>query len=320
MESKGLLSFREFEGKKTTILTIPKGTILFRHVYKTDSPIYDFLGKYNEKEDKYTLSPDQYIYFYFYPYIRDTNKFVSSEIQDISTMITYVTSRDVNILLLIYPSKYSKSKRFRSNAIALCDEKIDCSGQKGFETDICFKNKFREENPDILGNISIKYSDNVDLKEAIQSGKFNDFKKFITFFKNVNNNSGVPELALYPRTKNTDKCIETKLDVSGYDWITKHFEEFNYFPLLVQPHKLYEKDDFYKFLIQGFNPEGYIDPETSKVVYHLTIDKRTYFYMLKEVIEKKTYDHCLDIHIKNKLKILKEKNSELIFKHSYMNS
>jgi hypothetical protein len=317
MKSNNLISFRDFEGKKSTILTIPKGTILFRHVYKTDNPINDFLGKYNEKEDKYTLSPDQYIYFYFYPYIRDTNKFVSSEIQDISTMITYVTTRDINILLLIKPSKYSKSKRFRSNTISLCNEKIDCEGQKGFETDICFKEKFREENSDILGNISIKYSDNIDLKEAIKSGKFNDFKKFIAFFKNVNNNLGVPEIALYPRIKNTDKCIETKLDIPGYDWIKKNFEEFNYFPLLVQPHKLYEKGDFYKFLIDSFNPEGYTEPE-SKKVYHLTIDKRTYFYMLTEVIEKETLKYCLNDSFKNKLKILRSKNPELIFDYSYI--
>ena len=316
MENYSLISFREFEGEKLTILTIPKGTILFRHIYKTDNPINDYLGVYDKEKDTYVLSPDQYIYFYFYPYIRDTNKFVSSEIKDISTMITYVTSRDTNILLLIKPSKYSKSKRFRSKSIILCDETTNCDNSKGFKTDVCFNPKFKEENPDIVGNISIKYSDNLDLKNVFFSEKFKDFRKFISFFRNINNNSGVPEIALYPRAKNSDRCIETKLDISGYDWITKNLEEFNYFPLLVQPHKLYEKDEFYKFLINGFDAKGYTESETNKV-YHLTIDKRTYFYMLFEVIDEETKEYCLPIETKNKLKILKDKNPDLIFKYSY---
>jgi hypothetical protein len=316
MKSVNLISFREFEGKKSYIFTIPKGTILFRHVYGENDYINDYLGTYDKLNNKYTLSPDKATYFYFYPYVRDTNKYFNDMILNNSTMMTYITSKDVNVLLLIKPSKYTKSRKNKSNAIISCKDTASCEGIAGFERDICSNPKFKEENPDIVGRINLGYGDNLDLKNAIESGKFNDFKKFIAFFRNADNRSGVFEVSLFPKIKNTDKCIETKLDLPGYDWIVKHLEEFNYFPLLIFPHNLYEKGELYKFLIDSFNPEGYTEPETKKV-YHLTIDKRTYFYMLDEVIENDTKKHCLSVSSKNKLKILRSKNSELIFDYSH---
>lgn len=315
METKGLLSFREFEGKKSTILTIPKGTILFRHIHGENDYINDYLGNYDKLTDNYRLSPDKAVYFYFYPYVRDTNRYLPDEIKINSTMMTYITSKDVNVLLLIKPSKYTKSKKNKSNAIISCKDTLSCEGELGFERDICSDPKFKEKNPDVVGRVNLGYGDNVDLKNAIESGKFNDFKKFIAFFKNADNRSGVFEVSLFPRIKNADTCIETKLDLPGYDWIVKHLEEFNFFPLLIFPHNLYEKGELYKFLLEGFKPEGYMEPETSKV-YHLTIDKRTYFYMIKEVIEKDTMKYCLPLETKNKLKMLKSKNPELIFDYS----
>lgn len=316
MITNNLISFRYFEGKKSTIFTIPKGTVLFRHIYNENNYINDYLGKYDKETDTYRLSPDKAVYFYFYPYVRDTNKYFPDLTLTNSTMMTYITTKDINVLLLIKPSKYTKSKRNKSNAIISCKDTTGCEGESGFERDICSNPEFKTQNPDVVGRINLGYGDNIDLKNAIESGKFEDFKKFIAFFRNADTRSGVFEVSLFPRIKNNDKCIETKLDLPGYDWIVKNLEEFNYFPLLIFPHILYEKDELYKFLIDGFNPKGYTEPETKKI-YHLTIDKRTYFYMLQEVIDKDTIKYCLSISSKDKLKILRTKNPNLIFDYSY---
>jgi len=316
MSNKSLISFREFEGKKSWILTIPKGTILFRYIFGGKEPIKDYIGKYNEEKDIYTLSQDDCVFFYFYPYVRDTCKYLTGAIKSDSVMVTYVTTVDINILLLVKPSKYTKYPKSKSNAVLSCKDIVSCEGFYGFKNDICFQEKFRKENPDVVGNINLGYKDNVDLKEAIESGKFDDFKKFVAYFNDQGMNSGAIELALYPRVKNIVKCIETKLEVPGFDYIVKHIDEFNYFPLFVFPHEIYAKDELYTFLNDSFKPTGYIDPETKKI-YHLTIDKRTYFYMLIEASNPETLKYCLPIEDQNKLALLRKKNKKLIFEYSY---
>lgn len=315
--TKTLISYRFFEGKKATILTIPKGTVLFRYVYDTDNHLYDFLGKYDKTSDTYTLSPDQNVFFYFYPYVIDTNRYVPEMIVDKKPqMITYVVSKDVKVLLLIKPAEYTKSKRSKSNLILSCQDVTTCEGTSGVRTDLCFKAKFKEENPDIVGKINLKYSDNLDLKKAIESGVFDDFRKFIAFFRDADFDSGVFELSLYPRIIHKNECMTTKLNLPGYDWIVKHLDEFNYFPLFVHPHKLYEKGTFYKFLEDSFTAKGYTEPETKKV-YNLTIDKRTYFYVLVEAVSDETVKHCEAIDNDHKLNILRKRNQELIFDYAF---
>jgi hypothetical protein len=316
MSKKSLISFREFEGKKSKVLTIPKGTILFRYIFGGKEPIKDYIGKYNQEKDIYTLSQDDCTFFYFYPYVRDTNRYLVDEIKSDSAMVTYLTTRDINILLLINPSKFTKYPETKSNAVLSCKDVVSCEGFYGFKNDICFKESFRKENPDIVGNMNLGYKDNLDLKKAIKTGKFDDFKKFVAYFKDQGMNSGAIELALYPRVKNVLKCIQTKLDMSGFDYIVKNLDDFNYFPLFIFPHDLYAKDELYNFLNDAFKSTGYIDPETKKV-YHLTIDKRTYFYMLVEATDPEVLKHCLPIEDEHKLKLLRKKHKDLIFEYSY---
>jgi hypothetical protein len=315
--SKTLISHRFFEGKKATILTIPKGTVLFRYVYDTDNHLFDFLGKYDKENDTYTLSPDQNVFFYFYPYVIDTNRYVPEMIVGKNPqMITYITSSDIKVILLIKPAEYTKSKRARSNLIVSCQDVVNCEGATGIKTDLCFKEKFKQENPDIIGKINLKFSDNLDLEKAIESGEFEDFQKFIAFFRDADFDSGVFELSLYPRVKRRNECITTKLDLPGYDWIVKHLDEFNYFPLQVHNHKLYEKGKFYKFLEDSFTPSGYKELETGKI-YHFTVDKRTYFYVLVEAATLETLGNCEDVDDMQKLNILRKRNPELIFDYAY---
>jgi hypothetical protein len=316
--SKSLISHRFFEGKKSTILTIPKGTVLFRVVKNPDNHLFDFLGKYDKETDTYTLSPDQNTFFYFYPYVFDTNKYLPLEIPEGKTpkMITYITTKDVNVLILVKPSEYTKSKRSRANSIISCKDILTCDGEAGMKEDLCFNPRFKEQNPDVIGKINLKYGDNLDLKKAIESGDFDDFQKFIAFFRDADFDSGIFELSLYPRITHKNECINTKLNLPGYDWINKHLNEFNYFPFNVHTHKIYEKGKFYDFLEDSFKPSGYKELETEKV-YHLTIDKRTYFYVLVEAASADTLKHCENIDNDDKLEILRKRNPELIFDYAF---
>ena len=317
-KEKKLITYRSFEDKKFPVLTIPQGTVLFRYAKYPETQIIDFAGKYDETLGVYNLSPDYNAFFYFYPYVIDTNKYIPEEIKEKSpNMIVYVLTKDINVLLLIKPSAFSKSKKKKFPAIISCEEIVECNWLPGIKSDICFKQKFSNENPDIHGKINIVYKDNVDLQKAIDEGKMESFKKFLAFFRDSKYNAGVPEVSLYPRTKKEKICITTKLDLSkGFEWIRSNIDYFNYFPLFVFSHLPYEKDKLYDFLNKSFKPEGYKEIETGKV-YHLGIDKRTYFYILYEAVTLETLKYCEDSKNENKLKILRKSNPDLILDYSF---
>ena len=161
--------------------------------------------------------------------------------------------------------------------------------------------------------MTLSFLDMNTLRANFWKEEVTDFRKFITFIREHGKNPpGVPDMAIYPRRKRSMDEIITKKPIEGFTWIREHQSEFNYFPLFVFPHLGFEKDDQYTFLEKAFSPEGYYCEDT-KMKYHFTIDKRTYFYMLQEYTEEKTLKHCLPIKDKNKLKILQEFNPELVF-------
>lgn len=315
-KEKKLISYRKFEDKSFPILTIPSGTILFRYVKDPKTQIFDFTGRYDEKIDAYNLSPFHNTFFYFNPYIIDTNSYIPEEIKGKEpNMVVYLVTKDIKVLLMINPSNLTKRKKF--SGIISCKDILECNGDPGLKSDSCFNKKFIDQNPDVVGKINIKYKDNVDLKNAMELGKVEDFEKFFSFYRDADFNTGTPEISLYPRTKIDNICITTKLDLSkGYEWIKENIDHFNYFPLFVFPHLPYEKDSLYKFLNESFRPEGYRDLENGKI-YHLGIDKRTYFYILYEAVSQDTLKFCEDIKVEDKLKILKKNNPDLILDYAY---
>jgi hypothetical protein len=154
-----------------------------------------------------------------------------------------------------------------------------------------------------------------------QYGKdnFAPFRKYITFFRDedtIRNPKkgflGVPEIMLHPlRMKNMEEIKTRMEDGKEFDYVTARMNKYNYFPFQVTSHlPLEPRDELSRLLNLLLKPTGYRD---GQFTYHLTIDKRTYFYVLVEEASKETLRHCLPVQDKDKLSILRKYTSSLIF-------
>jgi hypothetical protein len=311
-----LISSIKFKDEYVPIITIPKGTVLFRLIYDREDNFSDFGGIYMKDTDSYCLNKQYNNFFFPYPYAIDFNKYVTKDKVKNRNTIVYVTTTDVKLALFVYPSKKTRKDDVNKSILQSCDKFQICGDIKGRYYDPCFEDDFIEAYPEIVGSMTLSFLDMNTLRANFWKDEVKDFRKFITFVKENNKNPpGVPDLAIYPRKTRSLEEINTKKPKDGFAWIKTHQSEFNYFPLFIFPHLGFEKDSQYTFLEEAFSEKGYHDKDT-KMTYHLTIDKRTYFYMLVEYSEEKTLKHCIDVSEKDKLKVLQTFNKELLFKLS----
>jgi len=311
-----LIHYREYNEIQVPILTIPKGTVLFRSMKKEDLIITDFLGIINpDKENEYCLSPYHNVYFYTYPYVIDTNDYAVDENK--MHMVMYTTTVDVKVVLLLKPSPYTRHRDFGAPFFTECD-KVQFCGTTGNNYDKCLLMDFMQANPDVCGMVGIQAPDVVRFNKKWQMSWFEPFRKFITYLWDAgnlrgNDMFGTPEIILYPRRTRILKETKTVLDdsVDKFDYIMERQDEYNYLPFQSLFHQLrMPNDKLYRMLISMFSPNGY---KEGKMVQHLTIDKRTYFYMLYEETEKKDRKFLVDIKEPKKFPVLQHTNPNLIF-------
>ena len=316
-----LLSKRKYKDIDVDILTIPQGTVLFRSMQSEGLIITDFVGFPSEISSSststdYCLSPYHSVYFYLYPYIIDTNKHAVDENK--MHMVMYVTTTDINVVLLLRPSPYTRHRDEKAPFFTECD-KVEYCNTTGKAYDKCLLMDFMQENLDVCGMIGMQAADAVRFNKKWQEPSFEPFRKFVTYFYDAGNmkdkdNFGAPEIALYPRRLRDVTEIKTTLNDSTdlFKYVMNKQNEYNYIPFQSLYHKfLTPNDKLYKMLISMFSPRGFIE---GGVVQHLTIDKRTYFYMLYEETPKKFHKYLVDIREPKKLPILQNRNPELIFR------
>ena len=115
-----LLSRITFEGVDIPIFTIPKGTVLFHYQNENVSVAGNFFGE-EIKESTYCLSPNRNTFFYPYPYIMDTNKYiwkdtVNEKDSNYTSMLICTTTTDVKVVLMLRPSPLVRdSKKVPNN-------------------------------------------------------------------------------------------------------------------------------------------------------------------------------------------------------------
>jgi hypothetical protein len=311
-----LITYVEYNEIQVPILTIPKGTVLFRSMQKEDLIITDFFGINNlEKENEYCLSPYHNVYFYTYPYVIDTNRYAKDENK--MHMVMYMTTTDVKVVLLLKPSPYTRHINEKAPFFTECD-KVQFCGTTGKNYDKCLLMDFMEANPDVCGMVGIQAPDTVRFNHEWRKPYFEPFRKFITYLWDAGNmrgkdNFGTPEIALYPHRMRNLKEVKTVIDdsIDKFDYIMKRKDKYNYIPFQSLFHRFGEKDKLYDMLISMFSPNGY---KEGGVVQHLTIDRRTYFYMLYEETEKKNKKYLVDIKEPRKLSILQKQSSDFQLK------
>lgn len=266
--SKSLITYRKYNYKgeqiDVPILLIKKGTLLFRYVYDIpeDNKSIEamlkgsFLGIKTD-EDKFCLPCHYNVFFYPYPYIMDTNKYLSKFKIKESQMVLFETTKDINVALLLSPSELTRIGKDEENEIlTTCNQYNYCGNLKGIYYDACFKEEFLNQNMDILGYYGISENDSRRFMNQYKKPFFKPFSKFIHFYKD-SKTKGVPELVLYPRNIREKESIELEIkeDVI-YDYITENQDLYNYKMVESFEHKPYNKNDMlFKYLNNEFKKE-----------------------------------------------------------------
>jgi hypothetical protein len=249
-----LIDYITYNDKQIPILNIKKGTLLFRYVY--DNPGDNvtinkmapgsFLGIQNEKdENEYCLPSNYNVFFYPYPYVMDTNKYLKPTA---SKMMLFETTTDIKVALFLKPSLYTRNMTGEENEISVsCDNFNFCYGLKGRSHDPCFKEEFMKQHPEIMGIYGISFNDNKRFLQQFNKPIFKPFRKFIHMYED-NKTIGVPELMLYPLRRRGDEIV-TKVEGDVYDFIKKHEKSFNYEAVNVFNHKpLKMYDELFVFM------------------------------------------------------------------------
>lgn len=263
-----IFSVREYSSYKIHIITIPKGTILFRGEENSD----DKCGiKIN---NEYCSYKNLNLFFYFYPFY--------SEEYTTHTMNAYYTTETLVFVNLTCPSELTHSAKFDDNIFNSCDiiEPKICKKYTGRSYDICFTNDFLKANPDIMGYIGIS---RIDI--AVNNNKYNDTP--IPFYSTMwadKYHFGVPEIALFPmRERSFANKIITKQECNK--------QRFNF--------KLLFSEEYPRY---GTIPDKYIDSPFVKKLksylspyakQHMTIYKPIMTFVMYEMLDDKK--NCIPI-------------------------
>jgi hypothetical protein len=219
----------DFKGAKIPIITIPKGTLLFRAVRHSEG---DFSGA-DVSPGKRCIPKNYNVFFYMNPYVPE----IHPELAKVPNVDVYETPHDLKVVSMVRPSPYSRGSHRKTDTFAMiaCDQ-IKDTCLKGREYDPCFKDEFLEMFPDVHGWVAVGRSDSKKLLEAMKKG---DVPKDIHLVKDQRGVEGAMELALYPlREREMDNVyIEHPVD-----WKARH--EFNYKHVATLKRNCSDRDDF----------------------------------------------------------------------------
>ncbi len=230
------------------IKTIPKGTLLFR---LTKDPKNDTRGVLLDDGTR-CITPNFNVYFHPTPF---SGHYMYKEyVEEMgNTVYVYKLVRDIKVVLLLEPSKYTRLDRIKKGIfLKPCSTvKKGCMPRKGKAYDTCLSDTIVQKYPDVVGMLGISVGDNKSLRENISKGIRSKTMKMIKRVKDASNHNGVPELALYPLATRSDKDIIVKED----DKLDNNYK-------LIANMK-YNEDKLHAFM----NNHAKYDPETNFYVY-----------------------------------------------------
>jgi len=284
---KHLFSTIEYTDDKNTyiihILTIPKGTVLFRAV---EDEMTDYCGL--NTDNKYCLHKNHNVFFYFYP-------FYSEEYVKNDKMNAYVITENIQLVNLTCPSVLTHTADFNENVIKPCNivEPKLCKKYIGRSYDPCFTSEFLKRHPNIMGYIGIS---NIDEKVNDTKYKTTPISFYSTMWAD-HFRFGIPEIVLFPMKERPKREIYmTKKECM------KH--AFNYELLFSETYPVngnipmkYLKSDFVKRLKQ------YLSPNSKQ---HMTIYKPLMTFVIYEMLEDK--QNCIPISYSIDAKLLAFQN------------
>ena len=121
----------------------------------------------------------------------------------------YILNKDIKVVLLVNPSKYTRMDRLKKRIfLKPCSTvKKGCMPGKGNAYDTCLSDTIITKYPDVVGMLGISVGDNAMYRKALKRGIKNRTLRKINKVKDFSDHTGIPELAIYPLTKRSDKDI-----------------------------------------------------------------------------------------------------------------
>jgi hypothetical protein len=191
----------EFKDTEVPIIRIPKGTLLFR---ATKHAEMDYVGR--DLGGRLCIPPNYNVFFYYTPFAIDSVNWYDQ----MMNIEVCVTTKELKIVSLISPSKYTRTTRYDESQPFLvpCNsDKLKKACFKSRQADPCFQNTFIEEFPDIVGYTSIAKEDADRLMAAVKRGKLKKYAKYIPLTTDDRGVEGTPEVVLYPLAKRQPDSI-----------------------------------------------------------------------------------------------------------------
>jgi len=231
-----------YRNTQIPIKIIPKGTLLFRIVENPD----DDLRGVKLDDGTRCLTPNYNVFFYPNPfmgnYALDTHLQVGQQ-----TMYVYKLKKDIKVISLINPSKYSRrTKNEKGTFIKRCSTvKQGCLPKKGSVYDPCLSDTMLKNYPDIVGVISIAMEDNKRASRRVTQ----KLKKYFKKSTDSRGFSGVPELMIHPLIKRPSSDVitrDTDILENNYEQIGK-FSRFNiqHAEKFMKDHATYDQNTFF---------------------------------------------------------------------------
>ena len=268
-----------------SIITIPKGTILFRKSKDINSDYCGVPQKYNK--NNYLTHRDHNIFFYFYPFYSDG---IDATTDEMTNKMFYLT-KDIQLLNLTYPSKANRGDRHNvdyEDIFKSCN-KID---EALYRYDPCLSDYFIEDYPDVMGMLAIAKTDAKEHLELYYN-KNNSEKDEALFYSVLWQDSeikGSPEIILHP----FQKRIKESLHEGG---VVQSIEDCEKLP---KNYELLEENNKENSIVSMLNE--YLRPK-GKNNKHITIFSPLKLFVLYEELDDKYKKSCVPLvmSIKSKL-------------------
>jgi hypothetical protein len=220
----------KYRNKEIPILTLKKGTLLFR--YSKNGSLPDLRGIPIDSEHT-CLNSNYNVFFHPNPFV---GRYMLPQFKKFDTINIYKTLADLKIIMLIKPSVFTRGHRnSKRNFIKNCSNtRKGCFDRKLKSSDPCLSDTIIKKYPEITGMIGFAKKD-ANVLNIFEKNISASNMKYMHFVEDINGVKSVPEIVLYPlKTRNPKDIIinnSEKLDqayelVSEFPYNTEKLREF----------------------------------------------------------------------------------------------
>jgi hypothetical protein len=223
-----------------SIKTIPKGTLLFRLV---KNPEDDLRGVQLENGTR-CLTPNYNVFFYPNPFMASLA--LSKWVSDYTDIHIYILEKDVKVLYLLSPSKYTRHQTTKKRSfIKKCSTvKKGCLPRKQPEYDPCFSDTLIKKYPEVVGMLAISAADVYRAKRKLKNKP--SLRRYFHDAVEESGIRGVPELILHPLVKRPQKdMIGENMLETNYSLLKKLPLEESTLKKFMDKHATYNQDTYF---------------------------------------------------------------------------